>query len=421
MPVDLISALNAADRMRRHEETLLARLVSRRSVRGEATDIHEMCGEELGKMGMGVRLVVPRVDDLKHHPEWSPPPPIEVDPRRLASVLGTWGEGPGIFLFAHIDTEKPDRRGGWETDPHRATVAGGRIHGVGTADDKAGVVSVLTAVRALLPHLRGVRVVVGLVHGKLGGGLGTLPAMAGVGKVNASVYCHPAETGRGMAHFKIATRGFFNFRIRTEGRRAEPVEIRTPNSEDPRLGVNAFGRMRQVLDAVDRWADEEGVLCSVNRVSAGVGPTVLPEQAVAEGAVWFRRGTVSDVRRGLDRAALGAGALSTGLFGVRSNPAEVPADHPLVAATAEAISAETGVAPRLYPSHVASDIRFPIRCLNAATVGFGALGGDFYGPNEWVDSDDMHRATRVLVRVVSAWADQATAGREWPEPGPLPL
>ena len=247
--------------------------------------------------------------------------------------------------------------------------------------------------------------------------LGTLPMMARVGEVDASIYCHPAETGQGMTHFKIATRGFFNFRIETVGRRPDPVEIRTPISEDPSQGINAFTRLRGVLDEVDRWADREGVLCSVNWVSAGTDPIVLPERAVAEGSVWFRHGTVADVYGSLNIAALGVGALSTRLFGVQSNPAEIPPHHPLVAATTEAIATETGTTPTLYPAHVASDIRFPIRCQNAATVGFGALAGNFYGPNEWVDAADMHRATRVIVRIVSAWADQAITVHPWPRVG----
>ena len=134
---------------------------------------------------------------------------------------------------------------------------------------------------------------------------------------------------------------------------------------------------------------------------------VLPERAVAQGAVWFRSDTAAEVYRSLNSVALEEGALVAKVFGLRSNPAETPADHPLVAATSAAIAAETGTTPNLYPAHVASDIRFPIRCLGAPTVGFGALAGDFYGPNEWVDADDMHRATRVIVRVVSAWADRA--------------
>lgn len=417
MQVDLPSALKAVDDLGGHERELLASLVSAPSVRAEPTDVHELCADELERMGMEVELVMPRVEELEDHPEWTPPSPASAEPERLVSVLGSSGEGPGLLLFAHIDTERPDPRGEWETDPYQATEVGGRVYGVGTADDKAGVVSVLAAARALLPSLRGVRLVVGLVHGKLGGGLGTLPAVARVGEVDAAVYCHPAETGKGMTHFKIATRGFFNFRVGTEGRRPDPVEIRTPISEDPRQGINALTRLRGALDTLDRWADREGVLCSVNRVSAGADPVVLPERAVAEGAVWFRNGTVTEVFESLRAAALGGDAGSVQLFGSRSNPAEIPPDHPLVAATTSAIAAETGVTPGLYPAHVASDIRFPIRCLEAATVGFGALGGNFYGPNEWVDAGDMHRATGVLVRIVSSWADQASGGTPWPPVG----
>ena len=420
MTVDLKVALNSADNLQSYERELLSSLVSHRSVRAEASDVHDLCAQHLATLGMEVEFVTPRVDEFpgsRCHPEWCPPYPVSAEPERMVSVLGSSGEGPGIFLFAHTDTEHPDPRGDWDTDPYRATEAGGRIYGVGTADDKAGVVSVLAAVRALLPHLEGVRVVVGLVHGKLGGGLGTLPTMTRVGDVDTSIYCHPAETGQGMTQFKIATRGFFNFRIQTVGRRPDPVEIRTPNSEDPRQGINAFSKLREVLDAVDRWSDQKDLLCSVNWVSAGVNPIVLPERAVAEGTVWFRYGTVAEVYESLNQCALGAGAFSTQLFGVQSNPAEIPPDHPLVSATTKAIGIETGVTPTVYPAHVASDIRFPIRCLNAATVGFGAKAGNFYGPNEWVDAADMHRATRVIVRIVSAWANQASTGEPWPRLG----
>ncbi len=414
MLIDLNAALDTAERLRGYERRLLSSLVSRPSIRAEGSDIHELCARELEQLGIEVELVVPLVAELERHPEWCPPDPPGQDPERMVSVLGSWGEGPGILLFAHIDTEDPDPRHEWDTNPLQATTIDGRIHGLGTADDKAGVVSVLAAVRALLPHLEGVRVVVGLVHGKLGGGLGTLPMMTRVGHIDCAIYCHPAETGRGMTHFKTATRGYFNFRIEAAGRRPEPVEIRTPNSEDPRQGVNAFSRLREVLEALDRWADQDGLLCSVNRVAAGDNPVVLPERAVAEGAVWFRRGTVDDTYQSLHRAAQGAGALSTDLFGIRSNPAEIPPSHPLVAATTRGIAAETGTEPGLYPAHVASDIRFPIRCLGAPTVGFGARAGNFYGPNEWVDAEDMHRATRVIIRVVSAWAHHATTGQPWP-------
>ena len=185
---------------------------------------------------MEVELVTPRVEELRRYPEWCPPCPASAEPERMVSVLGSSGKGPGIFLFAHVDTERPDPRGDWDTDPYRATRVGDRIHGVGTADDKAGVVSVLSAARALLPRLEGVRLVIGLVHGKLGGGLWTLPTMARVGEVDTSIYCHPAETGRGMTHFKVASRGFFNFRIETVGRRPDPGGDTHPQLRGPPPG-----------------------------------------------------------------------------------------------------------------------------------------------------------------------------------------
>ena len=143
------------------------------------------------------------------------------------------------------------------------------------------------------------------------------------------------------------------------------------------------------MEEVDRWSEREGVLCSVNRVAAGTDPIVLPERAVAEGAVWFRDGTVAEIYERLRVAALGAGALSTRRFGLQSNPAEIPVDHPLVRATTSAIAVETGITPDLYPASA-------------------PWSGNFYGPNEWVGTTDMHRATRVLVRIASAWADQTT-------------
>ena len=192
MPIDPKAVLGAADRLRSYEREMLASLVARRSVLGEPSDIHGLCAEQLDRLGMEVELVTPRVGDLESHPEWCPPQPDIAEPEGLVSVVASRGNGPGILLFAHIDTERPDPGAGWDTDPYRATEIGGRIHGLGAADDKAGVVSVLAAARVLVPHLEGVRLVIGLVHGKLGGGLGTLPAMERVGDLEASVYCHPA-------------------------------------------------------------------------------------------------------------------------------------------------------------------------------------------------------------------------------------
>ena len=65
----------------------------------------------------------------------------------------------------------------------------------------------------------------------------------------------------------------------------------------------------------------------------------------------------------------------------------------------------TGKAPKAYPNHYAGDIRYPIRLLGVPAYGIGSVGGNFYGPNEWVDVDDLVRLVAVLVQTLSGWND----------------
>ena len=69
-----------------------------------------------------------------------------------------------------------------------------------------------------------------------------------------------------------------------------------------------------------------------------------------------------------------------------------------------AIEEVTGRAPGSYPNHYGGDIRFPIRLLGKPAFGIGSLAGNFYGPNEWVDIDDLVRLVAVLILTVSRWA-----------------
>ena len=75
-----------------------------------------------------------------------------------------------------------------------------------------------------------------------------------------------------------------------------------------------------------------------------------------------------------------------------------------------AIEASGEPRPRGYPGHAASDIRFPIRVAGIPAVGFGALGGGFYGPDEWVDLPSVQRTTDALVRSVLHLSERS-AGR----------
>ena len=75
--------------------------------------------------------------------------------------------------------------------------------------------------------------------------------------------------------------------------------------------------------------------------------------------------------------------------GPRSNPGAVAWEDPRCQVLRSAIEEVTSRAPSSYQNHYAGDIRFPIRLLDTPAFGIGSLAGNFYGPNEWVDMDDL--------------------------------
>jgi len=100
----------------------------------------------------------------------------------LPAVLATRAARPGrptILLYAHHDVQPPGEDADWDSAPYEPTLRGDRLYGRGTADDKAGVVAHLAAIRALVAA-RGADLGLGIVlfvEGEEEFGSRSLPAL----------------------------------------------------------------------------------------------------------------------------------------------------------------------------------------------------------------------------------------------------
>ena len=424
--MDRHRALTLAEGARGELLALLEALIAAPSPYGSsAQEAQGRLGQYLELNGFAVEVTDDSAEAQRAHPEFSPPPPAAEAP---VNLVATPPEPAGLTLFAHVDTEAVTD--GWSSPPCEATWRNGRVHGLGAADDKGGLAAAAVAA-ALLQRHGGRAPLLASVHGKGGGARGTLPVLARIlsrmpaparmPEAGDCLYVHPPENGAGLAILKNASRGVLDVALRVTGWSGPPREIGTRESAPFEEGGNA---LEACLRLVETLRQGELADCELNlgRVVAGEAAGLTPVRCDAGLRVLFRgERTTADVLAAIHRAAEdharpAAGAGEAFRFeitapGIRANPAETLWKSGFAVQLQTAVAEITGQEPVAYAEHLASDIRFPIRIGGVSSVGVGSLAGNFYGPDEWVDLDDLVRLVAVLVFFGARWTESGPQSR----------
>jgi acetylornithine deacetylase len=395
---------------------LLSSMIRVRSLSGESgAEAQELVKAYLADLPYRIEASDDRPSRYEDHAEYMPPNPPGDGP--FVNVVG-WPETASASrsaMFSHIDTHSIDD--GWETDPFRPTMRGSRMYGLGTSDDKGGVAAMLVAASILSAEGGPLPAVMSL-HGKGGGSRGSLPVFerlrGGDHGIDAVLYVHPAETGRGLDDIKNAVQGVVDLELTVSGWRAPPMEIGSVDSSDWAAGGNALDMCWDLVDYL-RSGVFAGVALNLGIMDGGDRIGSVADSASARFRLKFDGdytwgGLLAAARSALDDYAGALGAADEGWafaiepVGYRTNPGAAAWDAPASTVLRQSIEEVTGRPPDAYPNHYAGDIRYPIRLLGVPAYGIGTIGGNFYGPNEWVDTDDLVRLVAVLVQTMNGWA-----------------
>ncbi|MFQ5514912.1 MAG: M20 family metallopeptidase [Myxococcota bacterium] len=241
-------AIPSVNPMRRHD--LPAEIV------GEARYAAHL-REQLRRMGLDAELI------------GDPERPSVVAEARSSAASET------VLVASHLDTVPID---GMEIDPFDPRIEGGRLHGRGSCDTKAGMAALIAALERLLPHgrLRCHVIVVGEADEELSsrGARDVLDHLAGR-LPDWALATEPTSLRlvthhRGVAHARLVARG------------------RAAHAADPRAGRNAIYAIAEAVRALRALAErlqevEDPRLgpatLSVGTIQGGSAANIVPDRA----------------------------------------------------------------------------------------------------------------------------------------------
>jgi acetylornithine deacetylase len=321
-------------------------------------------------------------------------------PNVIAQLAGRGG-GKTLILNAHMDTVGVD---GMSIPPFEPRLADGRMYGRGSGDTKAALAAMIAAVEAVQRsdiHLRG-DVILAAVADEEYSSLGTAQ-MARTLRADGCIVGEPTALELLIAH-----QGFAWYEIETLGRAAHGMH--------PESGIDAIAMMGRVLGELERLHREvisrdvhplAGQAVFHNgTIQGGTEPGIYPARCSLQIEIGCNPGSTMAVRRAEIDAILARLAAEDRRFRanvivhVEREPFDGDPEAEVVRTLSSCVHEFAGHEPRLTGINAWMDAAL-VQAAGIPTVVFGPRGDGFHAEVEWVETEQVVAAARILAETIA--------------------
>jgi acetylornithine deacetylase len=397
--------------------TFLKELISFSSVTGEELQIQRFVARKLETMGLQVDMWEPDHEALKKHPAYlHSEKGYQGRPNVVGIYKGT-GKGRSLLFNGHVDVIPPGPLEAWEHPPWAGEIQENRLYGRGASDMKSGLAAMTMALEALIQlnvKLKG-DVILEYTMDEEATGNGTLACVVKGYRADAGICCETSSL-----HVQPACIGRIWFEILVRGK---PAGIQRRWE-----GVNAIEKGYAIVQAVSNlekirinklshplYPDKEGSLpCMVGVFQSGSFPSAFPDTCLLRGSIATLPGEdTNQVKSNFVEHIMAFSKTDPWLkdhlpevkfTGYCGDPAEISPDHSIVSVMSERFRQVMGREPQITGRQGAADTRYLIKYGQTPTVIFGpGLTEQMHSANEWVSTDDLISATKILALSIMDW------------------
>jgi len=411
--------LDACDALRDDGVRMLERLVRCPSTLGNEQSALAEMGRIYEEIGLAPRRVPVDPDALKDHPGFSPPLIAYAGRDNVVAVHAPRSAtGRSLVLQGHVDVVPEGAEDEWTTPPFQPAIRGGRMYGRGAGDMKAGIISYVTAFRALKAAglQPAAEVQMQSVIEEECSGNGALACMVAMPKADAVIIPEP---GPGLPALYSAEVGVVWAFVTVTGR---PAHVR-----DKQAGVNAVEAAMAVWQRFEAYEREMNRAEHIHASFRGVNHPVNVNLGTFSGGEWnssvatraqlgLRVGvmmgnTADAVRADIERIvaeargdeAMKGAKVKVEFRGFHADPCVFDMAAPIVQLAMRSYAEVSGQELRHYPATGLTDGRFFQLYQGTPVACFGPDAQEIHGIDESVGLDSMHDITRAIALCMAEW------------------